>query len=199
MHRVHPEKKAIRALGIAESFRKGYSSRAILAGVVMRSDLVIDGIVYGYTTVKGMDATDSIAEMYYKLDRNDIRVIMLGGVVISMFNIIDVDELHRRLNVPVIGLTFEESKGLEEHIRRVFKEEDECSRRLEAYNRLGARSKIVLKTEGHVYARYSGMSIRDVKKIVNKFTLQGSVPEPIRVARLMAKAMLRFGSGPGGL
>jgi endonuclease V-like protein UPF0215 family len=48
---VHVEKKAIRALGVAESFRKGNISsssnnnKAILAGVVMRSDLVIDMVI----------------------------------------------------------------------------------------------------------------------------------------------------------
>jgi uncharacterized protein len=62
---VHVEKKAIRALGVAESFRKGNVSsssnnKAILAGVVMRSDLVIDGMVYGYSTIRGMDATERV-------------------------------------------------------------------------------------------------------------------------------------------
>ena len=43
-------KKAIRALGIAESFRKEdrYST---LAGVVMRSDLIIDGFVFGRSPI----------------------------------------------------------------------------------------------------------------------------------------------------
>jgi endonuclease V-like protein UPF0215 family len=94
---VHVEKKAIRALGVAESFRKGNVSsssnnnnKAILAGVVMRSDLVIDGMVYGYSTIRGMDATESILNMYNELGRGDISVIMLGGVIISMYNIIDI-------------------------------------------------------------------------------------------------------------
>jgi len=43
--RVRLEKKGIRVLGIAESFRKGLDRRAVLAGVVMRMDLIIDGVI----------------------------------------------------------------------------------------------------------------------------------------------------------
>ncbi|MGH9910516.1 MAG: DUF99 family protein, partial [Nitrososphaerales archaeon] len=45
MRRLHIEKKAIRALGIAESFVKS-QNQSVLAGVVMRSDMIIDGIAY---------------------------------------------------------------------------------------------------------------------------------------------------------
>ncbi|MDW8000016.1 MAG: DUF99 family protein, partial [Candidatus Nitrosocaldus sp.] len=91
--RLHLEKKAIRALGIAESFRKG-TSKAVLAGVVMRSDLVIDGVALSSTTVRGDDATDAVINLYRGLNRNDVNLIMLGGVVISMYNIIDLDRVH---------------------------------------------------------------------------------------------------------
>ncbi|MEM1951070.1 MAG: DUF99 family protein [Candidatus Nitrosocaldus sp.] len=190
--RLHVEKKAIRALGVAESFRRSSSSsRAVLAGVVMRSDLVVDGVAYSNTTVKGDDATDAVIRLYRALNRNDINVIMLGGVVISMYNIIDLDRLYSTLSLPIVGVTFEESKGLEEHIRRVFQGE-EAEMKLEAYKRLGARSKVMLKTGHHVYVRCAGTNIRVAKRVLNKFLLQGSVPEPIKVARLLARAMLNY-------
>ena len=44
--RFHAEKRGIRALGIAESFRKT-SAYSTLAGIVMRRDLEIDGMVFG--------------------------------------------------------------------------------------------------------------------------------------------------------
>ncbi len=188
--RLHVEKKAIRALGIAESFRKN-SSRAMLAGVVMRSDLVIDGVAYSNTTIKGDDATDAVIRLYRALNRNDINVIMLGGVVISMYNIIDLDRLHSTLSLPIIGVTFEESEGLEEHIKRVFQDE-KVEMKLEAYRRLGLREKVMLKTGHHVYVRCAGTNIRVAKRALNKFLLQGAVPEPIRVARLLARAMLKY-------
>ena len=57
---MHIAKKGLRILGIAESFSSGKNS--ILAGVVMRKDLRIDGFSFTTTTVGGMDATDSVID-----------------------------------------------------------------------------------------------------------------------------------------
>ena len=46
MRRLHLEKKGIRGLAIAESFRHD-SQKSVLAGVIISSDLVIDGFVLG--------------------------------------------------------------------------------------------------------------------------------------------------------
>ncbi len=50
----HTEKRGIRVLAIAESFKKtgAYST---LAELVMRRDLIIDGIVFGNVTIEGND------------------------------------------------------------------------------------------------------------------------------------------------
>jgi endonuclease V-like protein UPF0215 family len=45
--------KAIRALGISESFIKGVSKKSVLAGVIMRSDMVIDG--FSFSSAKKLE------------------------------------------------------------------------------------------------------------------------------------------------
>ncbi|MCS7116339.1 MAG: DUF99 family protein [Nitrososphaerales archaeon] len=181
-------KKGIRALGIAESFRKGKADRSILSGVVMRSDLIIDGFVFGSATLGGDDATDQIIKMFERLRRNDINLIMLGGAIISLYNIIDIDRLYQYTNTPIICLTFEESKGLEPHIKHHFPQGWE--KKLEAYKKLGERVPLRLKTGHTVYVRTSGITIDDAEIILNRFTLQGSIPEPIKVARILARSRL---------
>src|SRR5690606_2902106 len=109
-------KRGMRVLGIAESFTKG-SMFSKLAGIVMRRDLIIDGMIFGNVTIEGDDATQSILSMYRSLKRNDINCIMLDGIVISMYNIIDGKELEENTKIPVIVVTFEESEGLEGAIR----------------------------------------------------------------------------------
>jgi len=56
--RLQVHKKAVRALGVSESFVKGISEKSVLAGVVMRADMAIDGFVFSKATVGGMDATE---------------------------------------------------------------------------------------------------------------------------------------------
>lgn len=184
---VRVEKRGIRALGVAECFRLG-AAKSDLAGVVLRSDLVVDGAVFGHATVGGDDATLAVIEMYHRLNRGDINVIILGGAVISLFNIIDVEEVFKDTKVPTICVTFEESEGLEYPIRRRFPES--WVKKLEAYRRLGGRDQITLKTGYSIYVRGAGIDSASSKRVLDKFTLQGSVPEPIRLAKMLAKARL---------
>ncbi len=186
--RIHIEKKGIRALGIAESFGKVQSKRSVLAGVVMRSDMIIDGFIFGSAEIGGDDATEEILNMFQRLNRNDINVIMLGGSVISMYNIIDTDSLVSRTNTPVISVTFKESDGLEPHIKHHFPESWE--KKLSAYNKLGAREAVKLHTNYTVFVRPCGVSLEISKRILDKFTTQGAIPEPIRLARLLARAKI---------
>jgi uncharacterized protein len=182
---IHRGKKGIRALGIAESFRPG-AKTSVLAGVVMRTDLIIDGFVFGAATVGGEDATSSVLKMFRRLKRADLNLIMLSGCIISRYNIIDVDEVASKSGIPVCCLTYNESKGLEAEIRKRFFERSQDL--VERYNRLGGRTPISLRTGHKVYVRNADLDDGDAKWVLDAFTLQGVVPEPIRVARLLARA-----------
>jgi endonuclease V-like protein UPF0215 family len=182
--RVHSEKKGIRVLGIAESFKKS-GKKSTLAGVVMRRDLIIDGMAFGSATIQGDDATDSIISMHRSLARDDINCILLDGLVISMYNIVDGERVAAETGLPVLAITFEDSKGLEGSIKRHF---EDWQYKLEQYQGLGKREKITLKTGKNLFIRYWGLSQKRALATLNSFTLQGSVPEPIRVAKLAARS-----------
>ena len=182
--RVHPEKKGIRVLGIAESFKKT-GKKSTLAGIVMRRDLVIDGMVFGSATVEGDDATDSIISIHKSLARDDVSCIILDGLVISMYNIIDGSHVAAKTGLPVIAITFEDSDGLEESIKRHF---GDWQHKIKQYQKLGKREKVALRTGKSLFIRQWGMTQKRAVAVLNSFTLQGAVPEPIRVAKLAARA-----------
>ena len=186
--KIHAEKKGIRVLGIAESFQKT-SVCSTLAGIVMRRDLVIDGMIYGNATIEGIDSTKNILSMYRSLKRNDINCIMLDGLVISMYNIIDGKELQESTDIPVIAITFKDSDGLEGAINHHFPNDSKM--KLEQYHKLGQRDKIMLKTGKILFIRYWGIGLKEVLMILNSFTLQGSIPEPVRIAKIAARALLQ--------
>ncbi len=185
--RLHLNKRGIRALGVAESFRQG-QKRSALAGVVMRSDFVIDGVALGKTAVGGDDATSAIASLFRKFRRNDVHLVMVSGAILSLYNIIDVDELAKRVKLPVICLTYKETAGIEGSIRRHFPEVAEP--KLLAYRKLGRRTGVRLHTGHKVFVRSSGIEGEEVAQVLDAFTLQGSIPEPVRVAKLLARALL---------
>lgn len=156
----------------------------------MRRDLVIDGMEFGRATVEGDDATDAIAAMYRSLCRDDVNCIMLDGLVISMYNIIDGERLAAEAGLPVIAVTFENSKGLEGAIRHHFPEKWEA--KLVQYKKIGERTQVMLKTGKPVYARFWGMSARQAVSVLNAFTLQGALPEPLKVAKIAARSALHL-------
>ncbi|MCH8022231.1 MAG: DUF99 family protein [Thaumarchaeota archaeon] len=192
--RIKLTKKGIRALGIAESFHTDLANdRSILAGVVMRSDMIVDGFVFGSAIIHGDDSTSQIISMHQKLRRNDINLLMIGGAVISLFNIINIDEVGRSIGIPVISVTFKKSEGLDEPIKRHFPSGWED--KLKAYEKISNRDEVKLWTGHSVYVRYHGLQLDETKKTLDKFLKQGAVPEPIRLAQLLARASLHSTNG----
>ena len=187
--RLHVHKKGFRALGISESFIKGVSKESILAGVVMRADMIIDGFAFAKATVGGMDATEKILEMYKNLRRDDISILLLNGCVISWYNVIDLHQIAEEIKLPLICVTYNESKGLEKYFKELFPQDWE--RRVEVYRKNKNRMAISLSTGHTVYVRFIGMKMEEAKGILNKFTSHGSIPEPLRVARLLARSVVK--------
>jgi len=182
------EKKAIRVLGVAESFKKEQQF-STLAGVVMRSDLVIDGFASGVLKVSGNDATKAVLRLFANLRRNDVNAIMISGSVLSLYNVLDIDALFDKLHVPLLALSFSKSTAdLSANIRERFpsKVAEEKNILLE---KLGKSERILLQTGYEVFVRSAGISQNNSKRLLDKFTLQGAAPEPIRVARLLAKVI----------
>lgn len=185
----HAHKKGIRALGIAESFVKGVSQKSFLTGVVMRADRIIDGFSYSLVTVGGVDATRRAIALIEKLHRQDINAILLNGCIISWFNVIDLQQVFKVSSIPLICVSYNASEGLDQYFQELFPTTWE--QRLNTYHQNGVRTPITLKTGKSVFVRYLGLSLDEVKGVLNKFTVFGAVPEPIRVARLLARTLMK--------
>ncbi|KUK44591.1 MAG: DUF99 family protein [Methanothrix sp.] len=181
---LHVNKKGVRVLGIAESFLKMRPSSR-LAGVVMRKDLRVDGFGFAKISVGGDDATEGILKIFWGLERSDINALLLNGSIISWFNIVDLDRVSAETGLPVISLTYEESEGLERYIEEYF---PRPQGKIEMYKKLGPREPLQLKNGFVVYARFLGATAEATRGLLNSFTLEGKVPEPLRVARLLARS-----------
>ena len=187
--RLHVHKKGFRALGISESFVKGVSKESILAGVVMRADMKIDGFTFSRATVGGTDATEKILEMYKRLRRDDINLLLLNGCVISWYNVIDLHRVAGETGLPLICVTYNESAGLERYFRELFPED--WKYRVEIYRKNKNRVPVKLSTGHVVYIRFIGMEVDEAKGVLNRFTLEGAIPEPLRIARLLAISIIK--------
>lgn len=179
-------KPGTRALGVAESYTGTEGDWSTLAGVVTRADRTADGFGFADCTVGGLDATDSILDVYDRLDREDVRYVFVAGVAPAWYNVLDLHELHGAIDRPVVAVTFEDSDGLEAGIRDAFTADARASR-LDRYERLPKRRPVEVNDET-VFVRAVGLSDADAAAVVCAFTPEGGRPEPLRVARLAARA-----------
>jgi uncharacterized protein len=156
----------------------------------MRSDLVIDGFSRSKIKVSGSDATKAAIDLFQRLKRNDINAIMISGSVLSVYNVLDIDEMYKELRVPVIALSFKKSKSdLVRNIRSFFPPR-EAGKKIKLLEKLGEPTKLKLITGYEIFVRAAGIDGSNSAKLLDKFTLQGSIPEPVRVARLLAKILV---------
>ena len=188
MKTLHLEKHGLRGLAIAESFLQD-SKKSILAGLVTTSDSIIDGFIFGHSTVGGDDATNTILSMYERLGRPDVSFLLISGIVISLYNIVDVKKISEKIGLPVIGVTYKDSEGIEDAIKHHFPKSYES--KLVEYSALGNREKITLHTSYDLYVRNEGCTIAEATQLLNKLTLQGSFPEPLRISQMLASTLLK--------
>jgi uncharacterized protein len=184
--RVHSSKKGIRVLAIAETFEK-QDKKAILAGIVMRRDFIVDGIIYGHTTVGGNDSTDIVLSMVQQLGRNDLNCILLGGLIISLFNIVNGKYINENTGLPVIGISYKRSSGLQDSIYGIKEEQ-----KIKDYLKLEERKPLVLWTGKTIFIRHWGIGFFDASSLINSLVLQGAKPEPLKVAALAARACRNY-------
>jgi endonuclease V-like protein UPF0215 family len=190
-------KAGVRALGVAESYRHEHST---LAGAVVRADRIVDEFVFDTCTAGDTDATDSITALFDRLDRPDVRYILVAGIAPAWFNVVDLHALAGAADRPVVSVSFEASDGLADAIREHFKGRA-ASRRLATYHAQPDRHPVSVDGDT-VYVRSVGLADAEAADVVRGFTPEGGRPEPLRVARLAARAADGFRRGtdaaPGG-
>jgi len=58
---------------------------------------------------------------------------------------------------------------------------------------LGKPKEILLPGNVRLYARFVNIDYRTARTLIKKFLKEGKRPEPIRIARLIANAVLNYG------
>ena len=106
----------------------------------------------------------------------------------SSYNVVDLDFLNQSFNLPIISVSLKPPKNLENNFKKRYP--DSWKNKLKTYTKNGISQKVNIKTEYSAYIQFSGISLFDTKKILDKFTLQGSIPEPLRLAKLFARAKI---------
>jgi endonuclease V-like protein UPF0215 family len=178
-----------RIVGVDDSPFTFEEQEVVLAGAVVRLPAYLEGVLISSARVDGEDATERIAEMIERSKfAEGAALVLLDGGAVGGFNVVDVDELHERLGIPVATVTRRapDMEAIESALRARF---DDWERRLRILTR---HSLHMVETEHNpLFVQCIGMGLDEVKWALSRATVRGVIPEPLRVAHLVATAVKR--------
>ncbi|MEM1634194.1 MAG: DUF99 family protein [Nanopusillaceae archaeon] len=178
-------KNEIRIVGIDDGFFDKYrDKKSLMVGVIMRGYKQIDGVLSNYIEVDGDDVTDKIIEMISRTThKHQIRLIMTNGISFAGFNIIDMKRLNKELGIPIIAVV--RKKPNMEKFLLAAKKVKNYEKKLEIIKSL-PEPKPVNTKYGTTYFQNVGISDEESKEIILKTSINSRIPEPVRVAHLIA-------------
>lgn len=181
-------KKGWRFLVFAEAFSKNkLAKKSIIVGAIINGLYLPEAFRAELIDLYGLDSTEKIVKIYRSLGREDVNFVILSGVIIALYNIIDLSDIYDRIKKPVIAISYRESeKGLEEILRGL----PNGDFRVEIYKRNKERIKIKLSNGYSLFIRPIGLSIKNAKQILDKITIHGKIPEPVKVTKALARSLL---------
>ncbi len=178
-----------RFLGIDDAPFRFSDEFVPVVGVVMQAPSYIEGVLTTLAEVDGHDATERIAEMIRgSRYREGLHMIFVDGTAVGGFNIVDVDALHEAAGVPIVTITRRKPNmaAIETALKRRFVDWEE---RLRFIRRHGVEAMPTKHTP--LYVTYVGATRNDVREALALTTVRGALPEPIRVAHLIAAAIIK--------
>lgn len=192
LKRFRTIKPEIRVLGVDDGFFIPHTKGTVdVIGVVYRGGYWLDGVMRTEVTIDGMDATEKIASMIKESPHYDqLRVVVLNGITFAGFNVVDINEFYKRVNLPIIAVTRDKPNFAE--IKKALENLPERKRRWEAIESAGKVIKVKTRnTKAAVYMQIAGVSQKDAEKILRTTSTRSNVPEALRVAHIIASGLTR--------
>ncbi len=173
-------KKEIRLLGIDDSpFKKFKKGNILVVGTIFRGGTLFDGLLTTKVAIDGNNSTKKLIEMINNSKfKKQLRCILLNGIAVAGFNVIDIKELNKKTKIPVIVVIrkYPDFKKIEETLKKIKKQN-----KYKLIQKAGPVEKI-----GEIYIQRKGISLARAKEILKLTCTRSLIPEPIRVAHLIA-------------
>jgi endonuclease V-like protein UPF0215 family len=187
-------KAFVRAVGIDDAPFKFSQKSVGVFFTVMRAPNYIEGFMRTEIAVDGNDATERIVE---KISSSrfceQIDVIFLDGCTLGGFNIVDIHAVHEHTGIPVLTIT--RRKPDMDEIRNTL--QAKFADWEERFQRMTQELHAVNAVRNPIYVGIAGTDIETAKGFITRFTVQGSVPEPLRVAHMLGSLSV-FGESRRG-
>ncbi len=162
-------------------FHREHRGDVLLVGVVC-SRTRVDGVVSGHVRRDGANSTramiDAIRSSQFE---RHVQAVLLQGIAVAGFNVVDMHALHRALDIPVLALVRYQPDFAA--IKRALANPKVrgADRKWRLIQAAGALERI-----RNVWVQRVGISVDHARELLAATTLHGNLPEPLRMAHLIA-------------
>jgi len=161
--------------------------KALLVCVLLQGTR-IENFLADMVTVDGLDASEKLAGMLRDVP---FDAVMLAGVSFAGFNLIDPVLIFEEFGKPVVVVsrTRPDNLAVKGALLRHF---EDWQIRWRVFEKLGPIYEVVsMPSEPPLYVEVIGADLNWASDLIRVFTFCSRVPEPIRVARLIAQGLTR--------
>ncbi len=144
----------------------------------------LDGVVSGRVRRDGANAATVMAKLIFDSRFVEhLQLIMLQGIAVAGFNVVDVFELHAVTDLPILVVSKKEPDFGAIHDTLTLRVRG-GRRKWRIIERLGPMEKM-----RGVWVQRVGLTPDEVEVILQRFALSGNYPEPLRAAHIIASGV----------
>jgi endonuclease V-like protein UPF0215 family len=180
-------KKNIRVLGIDDAQFSFGDKTTLVAGVVVRSPGYVESVLSTTVVVDGDDATERIIELVERSRHKDqLKAVFIDGVAMGGFNVVSISDLYFACGIPVVTIT-RDLPDLESMKTALKSKFDDWEKRWQVIS----DGELIEIATAHtpVYVKIKGLSKDTVIELIKLTTVRGVIPEPVRLAHLIASGI----------
>ena len=171
-------------LGVDDApFRKGRDREVPIVGVLMEGPDLVEAIAIGHFPVDGDDAAGYLGGWIQSLRGfRGMQAVILGGITIAGLGLVDLAKLAGALSRPVLAVTRHDPAGSQ--LRRALH-----AARLSERLPVLARSPPAFEAAPGLHVAAVGLSPAEAAALVRLTLGKSRLPEPLRVAHMVAGAL----------
>lgn len=164
-------------------FARDHRGKVKIVGAVF-ADRRMDGVLIGEIDKDGADAAVQLAALLQPSKFfQHVRLIMLQGITMGGFNVVDVIDLHRRLELPilVVARRAPDMAAIRSALQR------HVPGGLAKWARIEAAG--AMEPAGDLFVQRVGLTREQALDTLTHWSIHSRIPEPLRCAHLIAGAL----------
>jgi len=147
----------------------------------------LDGVVSGFVRRDGSNATDRMIELVGARFGEHIQCVLMQGIAVAGFNVVDLARLHRELDIPVLVVVRRRPRM--HLVRAALARTPGGADKWALIEQAGALERL-----GALWVQRVGLTTAEATALLRATTSHGNIPEPLRLAHIIAGGVERGAS-----